>query len=1123
MVASWRPDLYVGVAFNADPNDATATPSWTDLTVRLRNATRVKRGRQYELDQNQASQPTMVLDDPDEYLNPGNSLSPYAPNVVPYRQLLWQAMWPNGGTGNLLNTGAQGVSYDPSFESYTAAATVSWITAVGGTTPTVGTTTPHSGSKDLTYTVASSATVQGVSLPIPCIPGRQYTASAYVRQSTASTQQISVTGVGTGSSTSSTGAYVQLTITFTATQPSHTLQVATTGTAVAGTVLVDDIQHEPGGSASAFTTSGPVIYGVWRGYVERWPASWTAAGKRGYAEISCVDAFGPLNKIQLWTELRNSILAKSPAYYWTLSEPSTSTAFADVSGNSGPSLGQVNADGGAATVTAGTTTAIAGDPSGVGVQFSGQQGETLAGLGSNLDNNAFGRFLATPIGSNTATWGASLAMVYTCPDTTIQVAAAGLVMFGVYGTQAAVFPEIAFAADFLGTGGISVSVDDASLNGPSPITTTTTFQNGTTFHLLVLTVDQSGGNQTLKIYVDGTQQATSTVNVVATYGTATPDLRCYNVEIGGECVQAGLGGPNGTYAHCAAWNRALSAAEVADMWSAFGGYLGETSGTRVSRYLSYGWTGPTAVQAGLSVMGVSNLTAGTKTLAGCQAVTTTENGDFWVDSLGDTTFASRLARYLETSSTYTFGENISGGEYPYQDGIGFDDDPTLTYDTVTVENSGGITAVASNSTTTKKFFPNAYQIQINVEDNNEAIDHATFILQQHDTPRQRVASIVLDPVGNPQLWPVVLSLEVGMRVTVVRRATAANLVMSGDYFVESISHDGIDMEAGTWLTTLLLSPVDLYQVGILNNTTFGRLGSDTAVLVSSISSSATTATVSTTGPTSPYPPPGTAFTTAVASTDCPFAVTIDTEQVTVSTVAALLSDTFGRTTSNGWGTATSGQSWTTSGGSAANFSTNGSVGQITNASVNVGRYVTTALAVADIENTIQVTVPAVATGAAMNAYWLARFADTSNHFRFQLTFNTDSTIDLKITKVVAGVSTVKATYTNFASYGAATIVNLRAKVLGTGLYANAWLSTATEKPGWMLATSEATDLTAAGGVGVLNLLTTGNTNASPVFSFDNINTVTPQTFTIVRPTDGSAASHSAGATVQALNPFILAF
>lgn len=570
------PLMVTQVAFNS--GFATTTlPSWTDLTPRMWSFG-CQYGRQYELDQNQTGTGSLVLGDPDEVLNPAhpNPGYPYAGNILPYRPAMVQAQWPPapvGGAVNLLNSGTQSQPYDPSFESYTAAATVPWISAVGGTSPVVGTATPRAGAKDLTWTVAGTTAVQGVSWPVPCIPGQQYTSSTYVRQSSASTQAIRVTdqnlvvdafnrtsvngwgtadlggawttsggaaadysttakvashshssvsvsrrtvagsgivdsdqrvtitvpvvaagaeidaglisrwtastdyyfaearfnpdgtvglriqkfvasaltSIGTatlafsyvagsvlylrfqtvgptvrvkawpfgtaepaawsltvtdtsltaagqvgcrsvlsagntnalpvavafmdysvsgsvaGSSTTTTGAYVRLTVTWTATQPMHTIQIATTGTAVAGTVLADDVQHEPGAAATTATTSGPVIYGVHRGYVERWPSNWNHKGMYGYCQVTTVDAFAALAARKMRTAYPAAVLAKAPTYYWRLAEQAGAVTFADGSGNSGPSLTRYNASGTGPTFAAGTATNIPGDPAGTGL------------------------------------------------------------------------------------------------------------------------------------------------------------------------------------------------------------------------------------------------------------------------------------------------------------------------------------------------------------------------------------------------------------------------------------------------------------------------------------------------------------------------------------------------------------------------------------------------------------------------------------------------------------------------------------------------------------------------------------------------------------------------------------
>ena len=311
-----RPDWFFGVATNADPNDPAGVPTWTDFTSGLRISGPIGRGAQYELATSLASDPEITVRDPDEKLNPENAGSALYGGILPYREVLWLGMWPNIGSstasaGNLLNAGTWRVPYDCSFESYVAGAAVAWIAAVGGTAPVVGTTTPHAGSNDLTWTVVNGATVQGVSWQLPCIPGRQYTVSAYVRQSSASTQGIYV-DASVGSTTTTTGAYVRLTKTFTATQPYHTAYVQTSGTAVAGTVLLDDVQHEQGTSATAATTTGSVIYPVLRNYTEDYRRTWLSNGFEGIVTMPCVDAQAALAAIRIGTEYTEALAATAP-------------------------------------------------------------------------------------------------------------------------------------------------------------------------------------------------------------------------------------------------------------------------------------------------------------------------------------------------------------------------------------------------------------------------------------------------------------------------------------------------------------------------------------------------------------------------------------------------------------------------------------------------------------------------------------------------------------------------------------------------------------------------------------------------------------------------------------------
>lgn len=185
-----RPDFYFGLAFNADPNDPVAVPIWTDFTNQVRSLSQLARGKQYELAQIMSAAPEVTIRDPAEALNPDNTGSPYYPNIVPYRETLLLGQWPNyggvtppSGSTNLLNLNTWQNPIDPSFESYTAGTVPGFIINSGATGLGVVAANPHGGTKSFQFSVLDNLSLQTVSWPLKCIPGRQYTSSFWFRMS----------------------------------------------------------------------------------------------------------------------------------------------------------------------------------------------------------------------------------------------------------------------------------------------------------------------------------------------------------------------------------------------------------------------------------------------------------------------------------------------------------------------------------------------------------------------------------------------------------------------------------------------------------------------------------------------------------------------------------------------------------------------------------------------------------------------------------------------------------------------------------------------------------------------------------------------------------------------------
>jgi hypothetical protein len=823
------PALACQVAFNADPNNPATTALWKE-TAAAGNpvlALSTKRGRQYELDQNQAGTATVAFDNVNENLSPENTSSVYYPNVLPMRQFRAYAAWPLAG--NILNATN---GYDPLGASF-----LNWF-VFGGSAGAVDGTHVRSASAALKFTWPTAAT--GVAMAYVRAsrlqPGTRYAFSLYVYVPTGS-PAVTVKDVGNAATVVSTqtsavvDAFTRLVFVFDATLETHSLGILTAGASTAGQLVwVDDLQLEYGGSASAFTTTGPVFYSLHTGYVERWPTRWTDAGYRGLVDTTSVDAMAVLANQKLRTEVRTTVLGMSPDYYWPLDEPSGATTFADASGRNGPVLNYEVTQEFGGSFAAGVDAFLAGDPGGTAVMFN-ETPPPVVFSASGMGLQAGARGSGTPgvdVAADSGAWQLTVALRFRSPTppATVQLQKIfGLVDVGRFGypkTALQISANLNFSNTVLwaevmeqtdntnfGVGGFDVG---AGRNAP-------VWDNRS--HLVVATVDvTAGGSYTVTLYVDALSPSVTTSAV----GTA-PTMRVTTVEVGANT--AGLPGEicgpllGGAVSHVAVWKRVLSAAERAALVASGPGYVGETSGTRVARYLARGYSGPSVVDTGLSVMGVSTLSAGTSVLEAVQQVAVSENGNAFVNGAGSFRFQDRASRYAAVTSAFTFGDGP--GELPYEGDLAFDFDPTQVYNDIEVVRPDGATATAADTASQLTYFIRSLSRTHNVATDLEVTDAANWFLLTHKAPASRVQQVTLTPSTNAALWPAALGCEIGTRVTVKRRPKTGSVV-SRDFFVESVEHT---VGAGLWVTRFLLSPALNVNVWVLQDPVAGVLDSTT--------------------------------------------------------------------------------------------------------------------------------------------------------------------------------------------------------------------------------------------------------------------------------------------------------
>ena len=216
-----------------------------------------------------------------------------------------------------------------------------------------------------------------------------------------------------------------------------------------------------------------------------------------------------------------------------------------------------------------------------------------------------------------------------------------------------------------------------------------------------------------------------------------------------------------------------------------------------------------------------------------------------------------------------------------------------------------------------------------------------------------------------------------------------------------------------------------------------------------------------------------------------------THAVTVTSVIA--ADAFGRTTSNGWGTADTGGPWSVT-GTTSQFSVGGGVG-----TVNVGA--AAAGPTAYLNSVSQANVNAVvdasvsqSSGNGSYVELIGRHSGTSD-YRLKVLYRADGTVQALISKVVSGTdTTLKSLVIPNLTYTPGTPLRIRFVVSGTGttsLSGTVWPVGTTEPASPQISLTDSTAaLQSAGSFGIQSYVSGTSTALPVVFTYDNLS-VTP--------------------------------
>jgi hypothetical protein len=183
-------------------------------------------------------------------------------------------------------------------------------------------------------------------------------------------------------------------------------------------------------------------------------------------------------------------------------------------------------------------------------------------------------------------------------------------------------------------------------------------------------------------------------------------------------------------------------------------------------------------------------------------------------------------------------------------------------------------------------------------------------------------------------------------------------------------------------------------------------------------------------------------------------------------------DTFGRTVSNGLGSATSGQAYTLF-GTASQFSVAPNVATIAPSSAG-DKFGYIDNLTSDLDITGQVALTAIPATNLATVGFVAKLSSTANYYVGSMMVATGGAISLRFSKVISGGLVTIATIPTGLTYVANTFYNLRfsirwSQALQTNiLQSKLWLTTAAQPGGWMATTTDnaLTNYLAGSGVGI---------------------------------------------------------
>lgn len=167
----------------------------------------------------------------------------------------------------------------------------------------------------------------------------------------------------------------------------------------------------------------------------------------------------------------------------------------------------------------------------------------------------------------------------------------------------------------------------------------------------------------------------------------------------------------------------------------------------------------------------------------------------------------------------------TAGEYPAQPDITFSEDKALLYTEadLTQSTGTGVPVVAANDTSTQQHGQSPFTATVYQYDQNVVADEANWIVSTQSTPVNRFETVTVDAAANPANWPFVLGAEPGDPLQVARRPVTAQSPTVVRGIAAQVTRK-FDFQAGVAQVTATGDTFPEGQILIADDPKYGQLG-----------------------------------------------------------------------------------------------------------------------------------------------------------------------------------------------------------------------------------------------------------------------------------------------------------